>query len=78
MVALFGWLYLMVNLGRHISPKAIEIPFPITINEIADISGCSRETVGSVIKQLKEDQQLEYERKQFTFLHPSFFKSYSE
>ena len=71
-------LYLMENLGRHISPKAIEIPFPITINEIADISGCSRETVGSVIKQLKEDQQLEYERKQFTFLHPSFFKSYSE
>lgn len=71
-------LYLMENLGRHISPKVIEISFPITINEIADISGCSRETVGSVIKQLKEDQQLEYERKQFTFLHPSYFKSYSE
>jgi CRP-like cAMP-binding protein len=71
-------LYLMENLGHPISPKAIEIPFPITINEIADLSGCSRETVGTVIKQLKEDKQLEYERKQFTFLNPSYFKSYSE
>ncbi|WP_414838551.1 Crp/Fnr family transcriptional regulator [Carnobacterium sp. TMP28] len=71
-------LYLMENLGKHISPKVIEIPYPITINEIADISGCSRETVGGVLKQLKEDQQLEYERKQFTFLNPSYFKSYSE
>lgn len=71
-------LFLMENLGKHITPKLIEIPYPITINEIADISGCSRETVGSIIKQLKENHHLEYEHKQFTFINPTYFKSYSE
>lgn len=70
--------YLMEELGIYTTPALIEIPFPITINEIADISGCSRETVGSVVKQLKEARKIEYERKHFAFKDITYFKSFSD
>ncbi|MGX7393524.1 Crp/Fnr family transcriptional regulator [Carnobacterium mobile] len=70
--------YLMEDLGIDCPPKKIEVPYPITINEIAEISGCSRETVGNVVKQLKETNKLEYEHKQFTFKDVSYFRMYAE
>ncbi|WP_313469709.1 Crp/Fnr family transcriptional regulator [Carnobacterium sp.] len=70
--------YLMEDLGIYLSSSLIEIPFPITINEIADISGCSRETVGNVVKQLKEESKLAYTHKLFTFKDISYFESFSE
>lgn len=70
--------FLMEDLGIHQTQQKIQIPYPITINEIADISGCSRETVGNVVKQLKEANRLEYEHKQFTFKDSAYFREYSE
>lgn len=45
--------YLMNELGER-SEEAIHIPYPITINEIAVLSGESRETTGQTIQQLKK------------------------
>lgn len=70
--------FLMDDLGIEQPQQRIEIPYPITINEIADISGCSRETVGNVMKHLKEINKLEYNRKQFTFKDVAYFRTYAE
>lgn len=70
--------YLMKELGEHLNPTMVKISYPITINEIANMSGCSRETVGHTIKKLKELDKLEYERKFFLFKDLLYFNSYTE
>lgn len=70
--------YLIKELGEHLNPTMVKIPYPITINEIADMSGCSRETVGNTIKKLKEMDKLEYEHKFFLFKDLLYFNSYTE
>lgn len=70
--------YLMKELGEYTNPTMVEIPYPITINEVANISGCSRETVGNTIKKLKEMDKLAYEHKLFLFKDLIYFNSYTE
>ncbi len=70
--------YLMKELGDYTNPTMVKIPYPITINEVADMSGCSRETVGNTIKKLKEMDKLEYERKLFVFKDLIYFNTYTE
>ncbi|UDE94771.1 Crp/Fnr family transcriptional regulator [Carnobacterium viridans] len=70
--------YLMKELGDYTNPTMVNIPYPITINEIANMSGCSRETVGNTIKKLKEMEKLEYEHKLFVFKDLVYFNSYTE
>lgn len=70
--------YLMKELGDYTNLTMVNIPYPITINEIANISGCSRETVGNTIKKLKEMNKLEYEHKLFIFKDLVYFNSYTE
>ena len=70
--------YLIKELGDYTNPTMVKIPYPITINEVADMSGCSRETVGNTIKKLKEMDKLEYERKLFVFKDLIYFNTYTE
>lgn len=70
--------YLMKELGESEENREIVVSYPITICEIATISGCSRETVGNKIKQLKEMEKLEHDHKILTFKDVKYFKEYSE
>lgn len=70
--------YLMNELGEPGSKEEVIVSYPITVCEIATISGCSRETVGNKIKQLKEMSKLEHNHKILTFKDTDYFKEYSE
>ncbi|MFL2100213.1 Crp/Fnr family transcriptional regulator [Desemzia sp. FAM 23989] len=70
--------YLMKELGELSGKGKVVISYPITVCEIATISGCSRETVGNKIKQLKEMGKLEHEHKILTFKDVDYFREYSE
>lgn len=70
--------FLMEELGEPQSKSEIVVPYPITVCEIATISGCSRETVGNKIKQLKELGKLEHQQKMLTFKDKNYFFNYSE
>ncbi|SIO26365.1 cAMP-binding domain of CRP or a regulatory subunit of cAMP-dependent protein kinases [Carnobacterium alterfunditum] len=70
--------YLMQELGDYTNPTMVKIEYPITINEIANMSGCSRETVGNTIKKLKEMDKLAYDHKFFLFKDLIYFNSYTE
>ncbi|SFH52290.1 Crp/Fnr family transcriptional regulator [Pisciglobus halotolerans] len=69
---------LMDELGEPENNAEIKVPYPITICEVATISGCSRETVGNKIRQLKEMGKLDHQHKLFTFKDIAFFRHYSE
>ncbi|GEP19164.1 Crp/Fnr family transcriptional regulator [Pediococcus argentinicus] len=43
------------------------IPFKITIKDLATISGTTRETTGLVLKDLKSDNRLKYQKKMMCF-----------
>ncbi|MBM6613274.1 Crp/Fnr family transcriptional regulator [Desemzia sp. RIT804] len=70
--------YLMNELGESGSKEEVIVSYPITVCEIATISGCSRETVGNKVKQLKEMGKLEHNHKILTFKDIDYFKEYSE
>lgn len=70
--------FLMDELGVNVGANRIKVPYPITICEIATISGCSRETVGIKLKQLKKIGKLEHTRKLLTFNDVLYFKNYLE
>lgn len=67
---------LMDKLGEPITPELIEIPYPITLKELASLSGTTRETVGHTMKKLKEEQKIEYHHKIFVFLDSDYFKDH--
>ena len=50
-----------------------QIPFPISMKEIAKLAATTRETVNQVLKKLVENKKIGYERKQLTFLDPDYF-----
>lgn len=50
-----------------------QIPFPISMKEIAKLAATTRETVNQVLKNLVENKKIGYERKQLTFLDPDYF-----
>ena len=70
--------FLMDDLGVSVGDNKIKVPYPITICEIATISGCSRETVGIKLKQLKQIGKIEYSHKLLTFNDVLYFKNYWE
>lgn len=67
--------YLMTELGERLE-ETIQIPYPITINEIAGLSGVSRETTGQTIQQLKKTGVLGYTHKRLVFKEPDYFKEH--
>lgn len=70
--------YLMEELGEQGGEGNVVVSYPITICEIATISGCSRETVGNKIKQLKEMKKLEHNHKILIFKDANYFRKYCE
>lgn len=70
--------FLMEELGEPHSRDEVIVPYPITVCEIATISGCSRETVGNKIKQLRELGKLEHQQKILIFKDREYFIDYSE
>lgn len=70
--------FLMEELGEFKPSASILVPYPITVCEIATISGCSRETVGNKMKQLKEQGKLEHQQKILLFKDTDYFRNYSE
>ena len=50
-----------------------QIPFPISMKEIAKLAATTRETVNQVLKNLVENKKIGYERKKLTFLDPDYF-----
>jgi CRP-like cAMP-binding protein len=65
---LFNDLGEPVNLQGH-----VVITCPIKINDIAKMSGTTRETTSGIVKKLVKMNKISYSRKQLTFLDPTFF-----
>lgn len=61
---------LMVDLGEKIGEDII-IDCPITIKEIANVSGTSRETVSKVLKQLKQERVMTVTGKKMKIYSPN-------
>ncbi|MBY0599986.1 Crp/Fnr family transcriptional regulator [Bacillus bingmayongensis] len=68
--------YLMNDLGEQ-DGEEIVISCPLTTIEISKISGTSRETVSSVLKQLKNDSIVTVLSKKITIHDPTYFEEIS-
>ena len=56
-----------------------QLPFPISMKEMAKLAATTRETVNQVLKKLIDSRKIQYERKQLTFLDTAYFlKSFEE
>ena len=56
-----------------------QLPFPISMKEMAKLAATTRETVNQVLKKLIDSHKVQYERKQLTFLDTAYFlKSFEE
>ena len=56
-----------------------QLPFPISMKEMAKLAATTRETVNQVLKKLIDSHKIQYERKQLTFLDTDYFlKSFKE
>ncbi|WP_367294407.1 Crp/Fnr family transcriptional regulator [Latilactobacillus sakei] len=62
-----------INLGEPLRCGRSYIPYPITVKELATMSGTTRETAGQIVKQLAAQKLLSYEHKEFRF-EKAFFK----
>ena len=56
-----------------------QLPFPISMKEMAKLAATTRETVNQVLKKLIDSRKIQYERKQLTGLDTAYFlKSFEE
>lgn len=55
------------DLGEQLADGSVKIPYPITLIELARISGTSRETAGQVVTKLLVENKISYEKKRFQF-----------
>ena len=62
----------MFDLGKRHGDSVI-IPYPLTIIQLSEVSGTTRETAGKVVKELTQDKRLEYGRKQIKILDTDYF-----
>lgn len=60
-------LILGTDLGEKVTNTEIEIPYPMTLIELAHISGTTRETAGQVVNKLVDAGTVSYQRKRFRF-----------
>ncbi|MGK0552096.1 Crp/Fnr family transcriptional regulator [Enterococcus faecalis] len=62
------------DLGAPLNARGqVIIPCPMKINDIAKMSGTTRETTSSIIKKLVKMNKISYNHKQLTFLDTAFF-----
>lgn len=57
--------YLSLCFGRDLQQDIVEIPIPLTQQEIANFAGLTRETAGAELKQLAEQGILTVKRKKY-------------
>lgn len=55
------------DLGTHNESDKTTIPYPITLKEIARVSGTTRETAGQVVSKLVDEGVVVYQHKNFQF-----------
>lgn len=54
--------YLIIKLGKQIKPHAYQLQIKISHQEIADLSGVTRETTTTLIKKLEKQGQIEQKK----------------
>ena len=57
----------------HMKDQHVIIPYPLTIIQLAEVAGTTRETAGKVIKRLTEEERINYGRKQIEILDADYF-----
>lgn len=62
----------MLDLGTR-QGEAVLIPYPLTIIQLSEVAGTTRETAGKVVKELTQDKRLEYSRKEIKILDTDYF-----
>ena len=53
-----------------------QLPFPISMKELAKLGATTRETVNQVLKRLREEGRISYEHKQLVFTDREYFMKY--
>ena len=53
----------------------IVIPYPLTIIQLSEVAGTTRETAGKVVKWLTEDGKIKYSRKKIDILDVEYFSN---
>ncbi|MCW6652238.1 Crp/Fnr family transcriptional regulator [Aerococcaceae bacterium NML210727] len=61
-----------------LAQKNKQLPFPLTTQELAKLSGTTRETVSKVLKQLEKERAIKYVKKIITYTNPQFFSQHIE
>lgn len=64
----------MMDMGKQYD-SIVEIPYPLTIMELAEVSGTTRETAGKVVKDLSNEHKLEFTRKKIIFYDSEYFQN---
>lgn len=54
------------------------IPYPLTINELAYVSGTTRETAGRVVRELSEEGKIDFRRQAIYYLDVDYFEQMLE
>ncbi|MFV0559753.1 MAG: Crp/Fnr family transcriptional regulator [Enterococcus sp.] len=71
-------LYILQHeLGEPTTCGKTTIPYPITLKELAVNSGTTRETAGQVVRQMREEGLIDYDKKQFTFNDPLYLETFA-
>lgn len=60
-------MLIAADLGTHNESDKTTIPYPITLKEIARVSGTTRETAGQVVSKLVDEGVVVYQHKNFQF-----------
>ena len=55
-----------------------DIPFALSMKELAKLGATTRETVNQVLKKLTEEHIIQYNRKKLIFLKKEYFSKYFE
>lgn len=63
----------MLDLGI-VHEDIVVIPYPLTIIQLAEVAGTTRETAGKVIKWLTDDEKINYSRKKIEIYDVDYFK----
>lgn len=63
----------LVDLGKPAGGEII-IPYPLTINELSQIAGTTRETAGRIVKSLTEENKIDLNRQRILYKDPEYFE----
>lgn len=75
-LALAIWIY---DLGKEVivnEQKNIVIPYSLTINELGESAGTTRETASRVIKDLDNEGKIKFTRKEILIYNSDFFTNF--